>query len=426
MTRKGKQAGSASGDPVRDQYEDYPYPSRDPAEEAKRLIEGSPSHLLEIDHYLFAGRGDFGQGFHALVAGGGTGDGAIMLAQHLATAGKGGRVTYLDLAETTAGIARARAQARGLKNIDFITGSLLEVAELAPGPYDYIDCCGVLHHLRQPEEGLAALHSVLKPGGGMGIMLYGEYGRLGIYPMQAMLRSLGRDRPLPERIVQARRLIAALPPTHGFVLNRNLGDYKRGDAELVDLLLHPVDRAYRVEEVYELVSTQPDLSLVSFIEPIFYRPETYLKDRELLEPLAGLADAQREAFAEQLAGNRKTHVFYLTSRAEREEAVAAWDDRAMIPVMRDGNAKGLAASLAGRETLPMRHLGIAFEWAVPRAAEAILKSIDGKRSLGDIHKAMRAGNKALTWEKFLALYGPLFDLLNGLNLLFHRRPKVRR
>ena len=41
-------------DPLIEQYEAYPYPARDPADEAKRLIEGSPSHLLEIDHYLFA------------------------------------------------------------------------------------------------------------------------------------------------------------------------------------------------------------------------------------------------------------------------------------------------------------------------------------------------------------------------------------
>ena len=62
-------------DPVRAQYEAYPYPARDPADERKRLIAGSPSHLLEINHYLFAGRRDFTHPFRALFAGGGTGDG---------------------------------------------------------------------------------------------------------------------------------------------------------------------------------------------------------------------------------------------------------------------------------------------------------------------------------------------------------------
>jgi hypothetical protein len=73
-----------SDERVRAQYEAYPYPHRDPRDEAKRLITGSPSHPLEIDHYLFRGRRDWSRPFRALVAGGGTGDGTIMLAQGLA------------------------------------------------------------------------------------------------------------------------------------------------------------------------------------------------------------------------------------------------------------------------------------------------------------------------------------------------------
>ena len=38
------------------QYEAFPYPARDPREEAKRLIVGSPSHLREIDHWVFGAR----------------------------------------------------------------------------------------------------------------------------------------------------------------------------------------------------------------------------------------------------------------------------------------------------------------------------------------------------------------------------------
>ena len=35
------------------QYEAYPYPRRDPRDEAKRLVTGSPGHLREIDHWIF-------------------------------------------------------------------------------------------------------------------------------------------------------------------------------------------------------------------------------------------------------------------------------------------------------------------------------------------------------------------------------------
>ena len=110
---------------IEDQYDAYPYPERDPADEAKRLITGSPSHPLEIDHFLFAGRRDWSQPFRALVAGGGTGDALIQMAQILANAGRSYDITYMDLSVSARGIAEARAAARGLEGITFITGSLL-------------------------------------------------------------------------------------------------------------------------------------------------------------------------------------------------------------------------------------------------------------------------------------------------------------
>src|SRR5262245_64462303 len=102
---------------VRAQYEAYPYPPRDPRDEARRLIEGSPSHLLEINHYVFAGRRDFRQPFRALIAGGGTGDGTIMLAQHLADRGCPAELIYLDVSAAARTIAEARARQRKLTNI---------------------------------------------------------------------------------------------------------------------------------------------------------------------------------------------------------------------------------------------------------------------------------------------------------------------
>ena len=97
---------------VRAQYEAYPYPERNPADEAKRLITGSPSHLVEINHYLFGGRRDFSKPFRALVAGGGTGDGAIMLAQQLTDIGSPGTVLHLDISAASQDIARQRADQR--------------------------------------------------------------------------------------------------------------------------------------------------------------------------------------------------------------------------------------------------------------------------------------------------------------------------
>src|SRR6185503_18891719 len=177
-------------DEVRAQYEALPYPPRDPREEAVRLITGTPSHILEVNHYLFAGRLNFNRPFRALVAGGGTGDACIMLAQQLADRRCPGEVVYLDLSTASREICEARANIRGLRNITFHTGSLLDLPTMNVGQFDYIDCTGVLHHLPDPSAGLAALVSVLQPDGGIGVMLYGQYGRSGVYPLQEMLRSI--------------------------------------------------------------------------------------------------------------------------------------------------------------------------------------------------------------------------------------------
>ncbi|WP_252979314.1 class I SAM-dependent methyltransferase [Mameliella alba] len=151
---------------VKEQYESYPYPERRPEDEKKRLITGSPSHPLEIDHYLFGGQRDWSQPLRVLVAGGGTGDALIQIAQMMTSARAPYEITYADLSTASREIAEARAKARGLTGITFVTGSLLDAAEL--GQFDYIDCCGVLHHLPDPDAGFAALRAAVAPGAGWG------------------------------------------------------------------------------------------------------------------------------------------------------------------------------------------------------------------------------------------------------------------
>ena len=101
-------------DEVRAQYEALPYPPRDPRDEAIRLITGTPSHVLEINHYLFSGRLNFARPFRALVAGGGTGDACIMLAQQLADRRCPGEVVYLDISTASRQICEAPRQGAGL------------------------------------------------------------------------------------------------------------------------------------------------------------------------------------------------------------------------------------------------------------------------------------------------------------------------
>ena len=227
MAKKAK-TDRAGDSLLRTQYEALPYPERDPRDEARRLLTGSPGHLLELNHFVFAGGRDFSRPFRVLVAGGGTGDAAIMLAQHLTDAGCPAEILYIDLSDASMAIAQARAKVRKLKNLTFRRLSLLDLPGSGLGPFDYIDCCGVLHHLEDPLRGLKALESVLADDGGMGLMLYGELGRTGVYPFQEMMRMVSPDAPPADRLAVAERLLKQLPPSNWLRRNPFLADHLQG------------------------------------------------------------------------------------------------------------------------------------------------------------------------------------------------------
>jgi ubiquinone/menaquinone biosynthesis C-methylase UbiE len=406
-------------DDVRAQYEALPYPPRDPRDEAIRLITGTPSHILEINHYLFSGRLNFMRPFRALVAGGGTGDACIMLAQQLADRRCPGEVVYLDISTASRQICEARAKARGLRNINFITGSLLDLPSMPIGQFDYIDCTGVLHHLPDPSAGMRALASVLNPDGGMGVMLYGEYGRSGVYPLQELLRTLAPpSMALEDRIAMTKRLIRFLPTTNLFRRNPYLNDHVTGgDAGLYDLLLHSCDRAFTVPDIGAMAQ-ESGLRVVAFLEPVRYEPATYMSDPIIARQASSLPLVERAAFAERLAGNLRTHVFYATRAGF--DTVARPEDTSAIPVLREMDAQKLAAGLQPGTPLIANLDGFPWRAQLPSLAPRIVSQIDGRKTVAEIYTALGAQGGLPQWEDFYAQFEDLYVKLNGVNHLLLR------
>ena len=372
------------------QYEAYPYPKRDPREESKRLIIGSPGHLREIDHWVFGATRPASRPLNALIAGGGTGDCTIMLAQQMARARRPGQVTWLDRSAAALRIARERAAIRGLTNITWEQRSLLELAGSGLGPYDYIDCCGVLHHLPDPIEGLRALTSVLAPGGGIGLMVYAPHGRTGVYMVQDALRLLAPpDEAPPARIETARRALRHLPETNWFRLNRNFQDHvSGGDAGLYDLLLNPRDRAYTVPALAALLA-QAGLEPTAWMEPLRYDPRPMLPDPRLRGRIDTLAPVDRAALAEALAGNMSMHVLYCR-RAGDPPGRADPLNPAAIPVGREIPAPEIPKMLQPDGSLVLVMDGLRMPIRLPPLAPAILGLADGRRSVGEIAATLAA------------------------------------
>lgn len=429
---------AASVQTVKEHYQLYPYPFRTPEDEKRRLVYPILDCPEMLNHYCYGGRRDIMDGMRVLVAGGGTGDSAIYMAE-LMRHGKG-EVVYVDLSETSLKIAQERAQIRGLTNIRWHLASLLEVGNMGLGTFDYINCSGVLHHLPDPDAGLRALANVLKDDGAMAVMLYGTYGRMEIYLMQDALRLLNEgETSLKARVDNAKALMSCLPRSNMFA--QMFARWKHevemgGDSGIYDLLLHSQDRPYTVPQVYSFAE-QAGLNVVEFFDVPgarwFYKPEIYLQAKPALaERVKALPKPLRYAIAEALHGNMSKQSFYLSRQQPTPPVFADLD---MVPLFLQDLIKGadMARSLRSQDKplkmiKPMPGLQMELNLA-PRVAD-VVEHIDGRRSFGDIFNIVRAmpahkanpPTDATLFDELRVLYEPL----NDLDLMLLRHKSVQR
>ncbi len=412
---------------VRDQYEHYPFPLRRPEEEAERLIVSEIDRLAKIDHFCFGGRRDFDEPMRILIAGGGTGDALVFLAEQLR--GKPCEFVFLDMSLSSLEVARKRAAVRSLENVLWVHDSLLNLDGLGLGTFDYINCVGVLHHLEDPSAGLDQLVSALAEEGGLGIMLYGKYGRRNVYLIQELLGLVGSaDANLETRIGTTRRVLSGL--ARGGVMNADeaglaLIEDPASDPYLVDTYLHGQDRPYSVSDIHELLAGS-GLELAGFTNffdeggatcALEYDPLLYFTDPGLIERISALPAASREHIAELLGGSISMHAFYATRRAT---ACVASRDTDHAPYFATGYGRdAIRGILRDRvETVPIRlHCGITRSLTVTDARRFALESIGkGMTTRRICQEAGRAtsgvGKDRVTAEIYL-----LLDLLVRLGLV---------
>ncbi len=399
-------------DTVKNQYELYPYPARDPEDEKKRLYALAIDHLGLINHYCFKGLHTFSDRFRALVAGGGTGDSAIYLAEQLRETDA--EVVYLDLSAASMEIAKARASIRKLKNIRWVQGSIMDLKRLDLGKFDYITSLGVLHHLDNPIQGLANLTACLNEDGGMGLMVYGAYGRTGVYQMQALMKLINGKEDDPEvKIKNTVKVLADLPPTHWFKRGESLfSDHKKGKAGIYDLFLHSVDKPFTVLEIYDWVE-RAGLHISDFCpNKTMYWPETIIKDDLLLNAIKLKPKKVQQAVAELLRGDITKHEFYVS---KNPRAKADIGNRDLIPYFLHDpqQIKQLFERSVGHHLEITMNTGGRYDLNVTDAIRSIVAQIDGRKTL-----------RELVHEDLQDEFRPVYEALNAFNYLFLRGTSV--
>ncbi|MBW8721463.1 MAG: class I SAM-dependent methyltransferase [Polaromonas sp.] len=430
---------------VRNQYEALPYPPCNPEDDRKRLVLTWLEDLPMINHYCFAGRQSFQNGFKALVAGGGTGDATIFLAEQLRHTDA--QVVHLDMSEASIALAKERAQIRGLTNIQWVHDSLLNLPALAAqlGKFDYINCSGVLHHLADPDLGFKALLSVLKADGAIGLMVYATSGRTGVYQMQELMRLVNGDEADAQRkIANTRDLLASLPATNWFKRSEDLHhDHKAGDAGIYDLLLHSQDRSYSVGELFDWLGGEAGGAKgghgmhLAFTDvqrgrsP--YLPHMVLgaKPPDMTASLRKLPTRKQYEMAELMSGSIITHSLYVTRNAG---CTAPYGDAAYVPFFYHEPLTGeMAAQVFGSNKgqpfmLRHQHSGVSVMVNPGKYGAKILALIDGKKTFGEIFDQFRTAwqGKAAAPDNtvLFADFAESFDVLNALDRLLLRHPSA--
>ena len=381
--RDGRQTASAAGrdaaEAVKDFYERYPYPP--PIETLHHYRQRwLDRNRRRADFHMFWPDRSYTEERTVLVAGCGT----SQAAKHAARSPES-RVTGIDFSATSVRCTNDLKRKHDLTNLEVHQLPIERVGELRTS-FDLIVCTGVLHHLADPDAGLRALRSVLRPDGAMHLMVYAPYGRAGIYMLQEFCRRVGirADDHQIEDLIAA---LAALPAQHPLArLLREVPDFRQPDA-LADALLHPQDRAYSVPQLMSFIDAA-GFAFGRWLQNAPYSPRCgVMAQLPQSARIASLDAVAQSTAAELFRGTMLTHSA-IVYQAGRSQAVGCsgpdWIDH--VPIR-------LPDTLCVQEKLPPGAAGVLINRAhtdrdiylvIDAQDKRLFDAIDGERCIGDI------------------------------------------
>ncbi|ATY32634.1 class I SAM-dependent methyltransferase [Sphingomonas psychrotolerans] len=233
----------ALSEAVRRQYEEHPYP---------RWQAPPASRRTDFRRFLDALPGIDGAALppaplRLLVAGCGTGYEAIDMARM----DPGLTVTAVDLSRMSLAFARRKATELGLANLRFLYGDILALAALDE-TFDVATATGVLHHMADPDGGLASVAGAVRPGGVIRVALYSHRARAPVRAAHALIAERGWQGDA-EGIRAFRAHILSLPAGDPLAMLRGSEDFYSLSG-CRDLVFHVHERQYRFPEIAALVA----------------------------------------------------------------------------------------------------------------------------------------------------------------------------
>lgn len=391
-----------SADPIYNFYTQHPYPPPiDNLDRAREMYKDE--NVLRAEFHLFWPDREYRADLDVLVAGCGTWQSAKYAICHPAA-----RVTAIDVSPTSLDHTLALKQKYNLTNLDARLLPIEKVAELDQ-QFDHIICTGVLHHLVDPDAGLRALASMLKPDGTMYLMVYAPYGRTGVHMIQEYCRRLGVG-TTPQEVNDLTMVLREVPSHHP-VLSMMRGAREGLDADtLIDALLNPRDRTYSVPQLYEFLEGA-DLILGRWYWQATYSPQcgSYSATPHSSR-LAALPEREQYAAMELWRGMITNHDFVAQPNGTKEHVAKVRFDGEQylryVPIRRPWTIcvqERLPPGAAGA-LLNQTHMFNDLYLLVDAKEKQIFDAIDGRRTVGELIETNRMASGSAGFFQSLWLY----------------------
>jgi SAM-dependent methyltransferase len=299
----------------------------------------------------------------------------------------------------------------GLFNLEL---NLLPIEELSSlnRDFDLIVSTGVLHHMADPQVGMNAVASCLRPDGAMGIMLYAKYGRAGLELLQSFFRDLGLGQN-ESSIAMVRETLSLLSPDHLVQPYLKMERNMQSDAVLVDTFLHGRERSYTVDDCIEMVTTAGLVFQGWFNKAPYYPHDVFTRPNTIYPAINALPEPALWSAVERINTLNACH-FFMACRPERAKETYAIDFSTpecldYVPSMR------MRCGLSGSEiyrsdwraTLNSAQLPFVQQVDGHRTIREIVAAVRGEASsrgsLADVEKFARKLFQALWRLDFLAI-----------------------
>jgi len=222
---------------VQEQYEELPYPRWRHLPEALSSVD-----ITLMQKHLPKGK------TRILIAGTGTGQEACFYNQTLPES----EILAIDLSKSSLAYGIRKTNELGSKNITFRQADILGLGKvLEPNSFDLIVSSGVLHHMKVPEDGLAAVTGLLKPGGIMHLAFYSKHARKAIINAREIIAKnrIGGDH---ESIKEFRRNAAKWLPKQDIESLARFRDYYFL-SEYKDLIFHVMEHCYDIPQLSKML-----------------------------------------------------------------------------------------------------------------------------------------------------------------------------